>query len=94
MAASAWANHQAPFLGAADIFRWAIAKKGIDAVIWTSLPPRFDGVEGRIPNPDEAVTYLHRLTGQERRHAEDYVQRVPAEIQTANRAALEAAIAS
>ena len=81
-------------LGAADIFRWAVARKGIDAVIWTSLPPRFDGVEGRIPNPDEAVTYLRRLTGQERRNAEDYVQRVPAEIQTANRAALEAAIAS
>ena len=38
-------------LGATAILRWASAKKGIDAVIWTSLPPRFGGSEGRVPTP-------------------------------------------
>ncbi len=81
-------------LGSAEILVWATKKVGIDAVIWTSLPPRLSGVEGRAPSPDEAVAYLKRLSGEERRHAEDYVRRVPAEIETPNRAALEAAIAS
>lgn len=77
---------------AAEILRWAAGKEGVDAVIWTSLPPRFDEVEGRAPSPGEAVDYLRRLTGRPREHAEAYVRLVPAEIRTPNRAALEKAI--
>jgi hypothetical protein len=81
-------------LGAPEILRWATEKKGIEAVIWTSLPPRFDNAEGRIPSPEEAVRYLLQLTGEVRRHAQQYIRQVPPEIQTANRLALQKAIAS
>ena len=80
-------------LGSAEIHRWASSRDDIDAVVWTALPPRFAGTEGRVPSPNEAAVYLSKLTGQERRHAEDYVRRVPAEIRTANRDALERAMA-
>lgn len=79
---------------AADILQWTIAQRGIDAVIWTALPPRFDNIGGRISSPKQAVGYLLKLRGHERRHAEEYVHKAPEEIQTANRAALERAIAS
>ena len=77
-----------PLFGSAEILAWATKKQGSDAVIWTSLPPRLAGVEGRVPSRDEAVAYLKQLSGEERRHAEDYVRRVPDEIQTPNRAVL------
>ena len=75
----------------ASILEWAAAK-GIDAVVWTALPPRCDGVEGRAPDPQTAASYLGRLTGSEREHAEAYVRRVPAAISTRNRAAIESGL--
>lgn len=66
------------------IASWAKAKH-IDAVIWTALPPRSDGVEGRAPDADEAVKYLTSLRGAAAAHAEDYIRRVPPEISTRNR---------
>jgi hypothetical protein len=84
----------AALLRAPEILRWAATQNSVDAVIWTALPPRFAGTEGRIPTPEEAAGYLRGLGGHERRHAEDYVRRVPEEIRTPNREALEGAIAS
>jgi hypothetical protein len=78
---------------AAAILHWASAR-GIDAVVWTALPPRFEGAPGRVPDPQEAVDYLRSLSGHVRRHAEDYVRQVPAEIRTRNRRALQEAIES
>lgn len=87
-----WAPATLP--GAAEIERWAAARGDIDAVLWTALPPRFAGREGRVPSPSEAAGYLRDLTGRERRHAEDYVCRTPEEVRTPNREALERQIAS
>ena len=58
-----------------------------DAVIWTALPPRIDGDEGRCPELPEALKYLDRLTGETREHAEDYIRRVPPSLDTEYRKA-------
>ena len=73
----------------ARIAAWA-ADNGIDAVIWTALPPRSAGEEGRTPSADEAVAYLDHLQGDVRRHAESYVRQVPPDIRTPYRDVIEA----
>ncbi len=77
----------APF--ADEIGTWA-AHQRVEAVVWTSLPPRFDGQEGRPPTVDEAVGYLQGLCGETRDHAHGYIRRVAAEIRTPYRAQFEA----
>lgn len=76
----------------APIHRWLLGTE-FDAVIWTALPPKFRGLEGRAPTEDEAVVYLNGLSGHLRDHAEDYVRRVPASIDTPIRRAVAAKLA-
>jgi hypothetical protein len=71
------------------IAAWA-RRQGLDAVVWTALPPRIDGHEGRMPSAQEAVAHLERLTGDERAHARDYIRRVPRSIAPPYRIAIEA----
>lgn len=66
---------------------WAAEKK-LDAVIWTALPPRYNGIEGRIPCAEDAITYLRTLEGEKRAHAQDYIKKVPAEFNTPYRKAI------
>jgi hypothetical protein len=68
-------------LGASQIGDWVRGSR-YDAVVWTALPPRFDGVEGQIPSANQAVDYLQSLQKPKREHAEDYVRRVPSSIDT------------
>ncbi len=68
---------------------WARGKR-LDAVVWTALPPRSNGVEGRMPTVDEACDYLRALPDRERAHAENYVRCVPTDLRTPYRAAFEA----
>ncbi|WP_263145007.1 hypothetical protein [Pseudomonas sp. RIT-PI-AD] len=70
------------------IAAWA-EREGIPAVIWTALPPRSAGQEGRIPSEAEVVRYLNDLQGEPRAHAEAYVRQVPSEIRTPYREAIE-----
>ena len=53
---------------AEGIGSWAQSKK-LDAAIWTALPPKFSGVDGRIPAAVEAISYLTALEGDARRLA-------------------------
>ena len=73
----------------ASISAWARGLK-IDAVVWTALPPRFSGEEGRVPTPDEAVTYLRQLPHEQRRHAERYIRMAPRQVDTPYRRRFEA----
>ncbi|MGI4777874.1 MAG: hypothetical protein ACRYGA_07090 [Janthinobacterium lividum] len=75
-----------PCVSAIDEWR---TDNGLDAVVWTALPPRHAGEEGRTPTTDEAVDYLDGLTGDTRDHAEDYVRRIPPSLTTACRTAIE-----
>ena len=72
----------------ARIAGWAKAH-GVDAVVWTALPPRSNGVEGRMPTANEAVAYLQALDGDVLTHARDYIRRVPRSIATGHRATIE-----
>ena len=58
------------------------AQSRIDAVIWTALPPRFEGEEGLLPSADDAVAYLKGLGGETLAHAREYIERVPDQITT------------
>lgn len=68
----------------ARIGAW-MAPMRIDAVVWTALPPKFGGVDGRVPTADEVVARLAGLEGDARREAQDYLRRTPAHIDTAYR---------
>lgn len=81
--------------GAAGLFdhaeaitSWAQNKK-LDAVIWTALPPKFAGVDGRIPTAEEAISYLTALEGDARRVAEEYIRKAPAQVRTPHRQLFE-----
>lgn len=76
-------------IGAECIATWATEKQ-IDAVIWTALKPKFDGVNGIGPaSSQEAVTYLRELEGEAALRAEEYVRRAPNQVRTTYRAAIE-----
>lgn len=75
----------------ARIAAW-LADQSFDAVVWTALPPKFHGVEGRAPSADEAVAFLRALSASVSAHAEDYVRRVPAAIRTRYRILFERAL--
>lgn len=40
------------------IGRWA-SSLGLDAVVWTNLPPKFNGEEVRIPTVEEVISFLN-----------------------------------
>ena len=67
---------------------WA-REKGIEAIIWTGLPPRSSSQDGRVPAADEAIAYLDGLSGETRSHARDYICRVPAQLDTPYRRAIK-----
>lgn len=73
---------------AEQIGLWA-KRHGVDAAVWTALPPKFDGVTGRMPSKEEVLHYLNSLTGEKRDRAEQYLRRAPAQIRTGYRSAIE-----
>ncbi len=63
---------------------WAAARE-VNAVIWTDLPPKLQGEDGRIPSVDEVVSYLQALPEEPKALAIEYIQRAPKQIDTAYR---------
>ena len=70
---------------------WAM-KKDLDAVIWTALPSKWDGIDGKVPPSFEVVRYLKTLTGLSAEKAEEYVRRAPEQIRSNYRSAIEDAL--
>jgi hypothetical protein len=66
-----------------------LASNGLDAVVWTALPAKFNGVE-RVPTENEVVEYLAGLRGPKRDVAEEYVRNTPIQIDTNYRRAIDA----
>lgn len=73
-----------------ELPQWADAR-GLDAVVWTALVPKFEGKE-RSPSVDEVIAYLRGLLGTVRDYARQYVERAPRQIDTAYRRQIEAAL--
>lgn len=63
-----------------ELGSWA-EDHGVDHVVWTALPARFDG-EDRTPTSDEVVGYLLGLVGSKRENAERYIRRAPRQVDT------------
>ena len=76
---------------AARIEAWRIARR-IDAVVWTALPARSRGREGRVPGAQEVLDWVASRSGAERAKVEEYVRRTPAHIDTRYRRLIEAAL--
>lgn len=68
---------------------WALAH-GLNAVIWTAIPPKFAGEVGRLPQIEEVLDHLRRLVGAERDNAERYIRLAPRQIDTDYRRKIEA----
>jgi hypothetical protein len=73
-----------------DLPQWA-ESHGVDAVVWTALPAKFNGKDGQIPTVEQVVQYLSDLNGAVRDVAERYVRLTPRQIDTVYRRKIEAA---
>jgi len=73
-----------------DLPQWADAK-GLDAVVWTALKPKFNG-EDRAPSIVEVIKYLRGLNGPIRDDAKQYVEQAPRQIDTNYRRQIEIAL--
>jgi hypothetical protein len=75
--------------GADAIPAWA-DPQGVDAVIWTALKPKFEGVDGNGPaSAEAALNYLKQLDAKRMAKAQEYVERAPVQIRTNFRAVFE-----
>jgi hypothetical protein len=76
-------------VGSGAIATWAAAR-GIEAVVWTALQPKFNKVPGQVPeSADAAIAYLRQLDAKSQARAREYVERAPAQVKTAFRRAFE-----
>jgi hypothetical protein len=70
------------------IERWR-RRQGFDGVVWTALPSNFAERAGLPLTAEHAIRYLLALPAEQRRAAEEYIRRAPAQIQTPIRQAIQ-----
>lgn len=78
-------------LEADTIAAWAKPRE-LGGAVWTSLPPKFGGVDDEVPSVDDVIAYLDALRGAERDEAEKYVRKAPLQIDTPYRQRIAAAL--
>jgi hypothetical protein len=83
-----WARGAASPAHIVELPQWAEAH-GLDAAIWTGLPPKF-GQQERVPSIEEVLAHLRGMTGAARDVAERYIRRAPRQIDTPYRRRIEA----
>ena len=71
-----------------ELAEWAEGEE-LDGVVWTALPPKFCGTNGRMPTEEEVATYLGALTGCKRNRAKEYIEKAPRQIVTEYRRRIE-----
>ena len=83
-----WSRGQLSPVSIPGLSEWALARN-VDSVIWTALPPKFNGDNNRQPSVEEVLGHLRALSGTERDVAEDYIRRAPRQIDTSYRRRIE-----
>lgn len=84
-----WSRGQLSPVSIPGLDEWALARN-VDSVVWTALPPKFNGDNNRQPRVEEVLGHLRALSGTERDEAEKYIRRAPRQIDTAYRRRIEA----
>ncbi len=69
------------------IGQWA-SYVGLDAVVWTNLPPKFRQ-EDKVPTVDEVISLLQTRPLETKRRAEEYIRKTPRQIDTEYRRRIE-----
>jgi hypothetical protein len=87
----AWQHGQVAPPLIVDLEHWAHSH-GIEAVIWTALPPKRNGRNGEAPTIEQALEYLGNLSEDKRKEAEQYIRMAPPQIDTPYRRNIEAAL--
>ena len=64
-----------------EIEDWAKEKR-LDAVVWTALPPKFNGTNNVVPSIDDLLGYFKTLAFEKRQNAEMYIRKTPIQIDT------------
>jgi len=83
--------NQASDLHSEIIAEWARAK-GLDGVVWTAIPPKWNEENGCVPSLDDILTHLERLGSAKANDAIKYIRRAPRQIETPFRPHLEKAV--
>jgi hypothetical protein len=73
---------------AETIGRWAECQ-GLDAVVWTNLPPRFHN-EVKVPSSKDVLDFLRNQPPEVQKRAEEYIRKAPRQIDTDYRRCIEA----
>ena len=85
---AAWQTGDPDDRAPSGVSAW-VRQHGLDAVVWTALPPQIGG-NLRVPTEDQAVAHLRSLSHERRRHAERYIRMTPRQIDTPYRRRFEA----
>lgn len=70
------------------IAKWAISKS-LSSVVWTALPPKFNGENNFIPTKEDVVKYLENLSPYKKEKAKEYIVKAPKTISTEYRIYIE-----
>lgn len=84
-----WSKGEPPPRLILDLPEWA-ASHGLEWVVWTGLPSKFNGPDGCTPKIEQVLEYLRGLTGSKRDIAERYIRCAPRQIDTPYRRRIEA----
>lgn len=69
---------------AKSIHNWLV-RNDLDGVVWTDLPPKFKGVNDRVPSVQEIIKHIQSLECKRAERAKEYVQKAPPQIETSYR---------
>ncbi len=83
-----WTTGEGEGVNIAGLPKWA-ESNGVDHVLWTALPPRWDRIDGRVPTLEQVVGFLEGLRPDRHHAAEEYVRRTPAQVMTTIREAIQ-----
>ncbi len=81
-------NQKSDGVAVEEIAEWA-NRVGIEAAIWTALPPKTFGKEHSPGLADKVIDHLRSLSHEKRQNAERYIRQTPRQIDTEIRRRIE-----